>query len=391
MPKIIDAGGLNSSSPSEILYMKSQEDITTSIRKARILNKKLSIFGTKHSQAGQICQDRSIALDMNLYNKVVRLDLEKKQITVESGIQWKEIQEVIHPHGLAIQIMQFVNTFTVGGSLSANIFSRDPRVSRLIETVISFTLILANEEVVFCSRELNRELFSLAIEGHGLFGVIGEVTFQLIDNTSLRSESFLCSCEHYMDNTIHPKLAYQSAEYIDKNTLFATNYYETTQNCKLTRHQVMTMSRETDLTFWNPKGSDALLGFFIPLTNFRPFQKNLFKIIKNSKLSIIKCSLNYLPGNQESFLSPPFRACVKMAVFYRQSKSNAPLTNNFKEACTDALIQAQGSPYLTFDFYATAPQMDLFYPSWRAFLKKKLEYDPQEIFYNQFYDKLKNL
>ena len=169
MNKIIDAGGENSSSPFQIRNIENVDEIINAIQDARRNDKKITLYGTKHSQAGQICYEDALAFDMNSFDQVIHLDLEKKQITVESGIQWKQIQEAIIPHGLAIQVMQFVNTFTVGGSLSSNLFSRDPRVSRLIQTVLSFTLILATGEKVFCSRDENGELFSLAIEGHGLF------------------------------------------------------------------------------------------------------------------------------------------------------------------------------------------------------------------------------
>jgi decaprenylphospho-beta-D-ribofuranose 2-oxidase len=401
--RIIDASGQNSCNPYEIRQIHSIVDIRQAVNDAKTLNKKIIMFGCKHSQAGQICYDDAIALDMNGYNRILSLDVEAKQITVESGIQWKDIQEAIDPHHLALQVMQFVNTFTVAGSMSANIFSRDPRRGRLIEVIKRFTLIDANGAYVYCSREKNSELFHLVIEGHGLFGTIAEVTIQLVPNTLFTCRTVILSPQDYLKSTLHsyrknPGFAYQHAQYtLDENDfmqrIISTNFYEGPlaehEDSSLTRHELMTMTRERELTFWNPVASDALLGFFIPIKSFLKFQTSMQSILQQTPLDVFKCSVNYLPTLRESFLFPSLGPCMKFALFYRHEAKRNQAADALKEQCAEATLRAGGAPYLTFDFKATAQQMDAFYPSWRAFLAKKRDYDPQEIFYNRFYQRLK--
>ncbi len=402
---IIDASGQNQCHPCEIRRVDSMAVIFQALKDAKTGCKKIVMFGAKHSQAGQVCHDGAIALDMNPYNRILQLDLNKKQITVESGIQWREIQEVIHPHGLALQVMQFVNTFSVAGSMSANIFSRDPRRSRLIELIVSFTLINADGEIIRCSRHENDELFTLAIEGHGLFGVIAEVTIQLILNTLLIPQTFTFSpCEYLQHVTYRQRkgaaVVYHQAQYLLSEEPFmehitATNFYEISvvENSlahAFTRHELMTATREMELKFWDPIASDSLLGFFIPVKSFLKFHEALKSILRQTSLNIFKCSLNDLPSHQESFLSPSLGSCIKVALFFRQEggAEGKKAADALKENCALATVDAGGTIYLTFDFKASAVQMDLFYPKWRKFLAKKRRYDPKEIFYNQFYEKL---
>jgi decaprenylphospho-beta-D-ribofuranose 2-oxidase len=399
---IIDAGGQNACLPYEIRQIDSISAIQQAILEAKYLKKKISIFGMRHSQAGQICHEGSIALDMNSYNKIIHIDQAQSQITVESGIQWREIQSAIQPYGLAVQVMQFVNTFTVAWSMSANIFSRDPSRSRLIETIISFTLVDASGEVRVCSRKENYELFTLVIEGHGLFGVIAEVTIQLTTDIILFAYTFYNSPEQYIDNLHHKdkasSLVYHNAQYVLHRGAFmqqiiSNSHYSQPQSIGppenvLTRHEMMTGTREMELTFWNLEASDALLGFFIPVPNFFKFQSMLQNILQETQLHVFKCSMNYLLGNHESFISTPRGPCIKFAIFYRHKKSTKEKADKLKKACADATVECCGTLYLTFDFLASSQQMDVFYPKWRDFLAKKLHYDPEELFCNRFYERL---
>ena len=121
-------------------------------------------------------------LDMKGYNKILEFDREKR-ITVQSGVTWNDIQKKINPYGLAVQVMQSQNIFTVGGSLSVNVHGRDIRHEALIDTIESFRLLMADGTVRNVSREeKNAALFPYVIGSYSLFGVILDVTLKLTDD-----------------------------------------------------------------------------------------------------------------------------------------------------------------------------------------------------------------
>src|SRR5581483_10688860 len=74
---------------------------------------------------------------------------------------------------------------TLGGSLAANAHGRGLTLPPMISDVEAIKLLDAHGRLVECSRTENPELFSLAIGGYGLFGVIYSVTLRLVPRRQL--------------------------------------------------------------------------------------------------------------------------------------------------------------------------------------------------------------
>ena len=66
----------------------------------------ISIGGGRYSMGGQTASEQTLHVDMRQLNRILRFDPPGKTITVEAGITWRAIQEVIDRHDLSLQIMQ---------------------------------------------------------------------------------------------------------------------------------------------------------------------------------------------------------------------------------------------------------------------------------------------
>ena len=82
--------------------------------------------------------------------------------------------------------MQSNNSFTVGGSISANCHGWQVGRPPIASTVRGFRLMLADGTIVHCSREENAELFSSVLGGYGLFGIILDVDLATVPNRRYR-------------------------------------------------------------------------------------------------------------------------------------------------------------------------------------------------------------
>jgi decaprenylphospho-beta-D-ribofuranose 2-oxidase len=131
---------------------------------------------------GQTIYPDGLTLDMLGFNRIEYLDEMNKILTVQSGATWRDIQQFLNPHGLAVLTMQGPNIFTVGGSMSVNVHGWDMRNGPLAGSVEWFRLLLADGSIRRCSREENSELFHLVLGGYGLFGVIIDVGLRVTDN-----------------------------------------------------------------------------------------------------------------------------------------------------------------------------------------------------------------
>jgi len=129
---------------------------------------------------GQQFASDATMIDMTGMNKVLAFDQQDGVIDIESGIEWPELVHHLLDTRWAIRQKQTgADRLTLGGSLAANAHGRGLKFKPIVGDVESITLIDAGGAAVECSRTVNRELFSLAIGGYGLFGVIASIRLRL--------------------------------------------------------------------------------------------------------------------------------------------------------------------------------------------------------------------
>jgi hypothetical protein len=171
-PTIVnDITQLNPIEVTRVIQPTSIEDIIGAIQSS---TGPISIGGGRFSQGGKIAYPDSIHVDMRAFNKVLAFDATKKQVTVQSGITWRDLQEIIDTVNLSIKKMQTYANFTVGGSLSVNVHGRYIGEGPIIRSVESIKLIKANGEIVNASPTENSTLFYGTIGGYGGIAVIAE-------------------------------------------------------------------------------------------------------------------------------------------------------------------------------------------------------------------------
>src|SRR5262249_9201415 len=127
----------------------------------------------------------SLHLDMRALDHVIELEPERKRITVQAGITWRQVQGTIDLHGLAVKIMQSYANFSGGGSPRVNAHRRYVGQGPLIGSVEAIRVVLADGQLVTASRTENPDLFYGCIGGYGGLGVIVEATLELADNARI--------------------------------------------------------------------------------------------------------------------------------------------------------------------------------------------------------------
>ena len=115
-----DVTELNPISVVDIVVPRTIEEVAAYVKQYD----HVSIGGGRNSMGGQTASETAVQIDMREYNKVLSFDREKKEIAVQAGIRWRDIQDYIDPYDLSVKIMQTYSNFTVGGSLSVNVHGR---------------------------------------------------------------------------------------------------------------------------------------------------------------------------------------------------------------------------------------------------------------------------
>lgn len=194
MPIVNDVHSrLNPTTVAEILTPQTTEHVCEAVRACRRSSRSLAICGHRHAMGGQQFSSGDALLDMRGMTRAIRFDAARGLLEIEAGADWPAIIRATHeaqpgPHktwGIR-QKQTGADLLTLGGSVAANIHGRGLLMGPFADDIEDLTLVNARAEVVRCSREKHRELFSLVIGGYGLFGVVVSATIRLAPRRSLR-------------------------------------------------------------------------------------------------------------------------------------------------------------------------------------------------------------
>jgi FAD/FMN-containing dehydrogenase len=358
---------------------------------------------------------------------------------VQSGAKWAEIIPYLDRHGRSIEVMQSDNSFTVGGSLSVNCHGWQYGRPPIASTVESFHLMKADGTVVRSSRSENRELFSLALGGYGLFGVILDVDLRVVPNERLRLEQFVVpldkamgSFERKLRERPGVRMAYARLN-ITPNKMFeeaiinmfypeagpipalkepgsrwlsravfrgsAGDDYgkelrwsaETKTQSYLTgkvfsRNQLMNDSAEWYLDR-SASTTDILHEYFLPRERAGSFLVAAKRIIRRYKADLLNVTVREVEADDDVFLKYANQRMFAFVMFFNQSRTGE--AESQMQAMTreliDAALENGGRYYLPYRLHATDEQFHRAYPNADDFFRFKRQYDSHELFQNQFY------
>ncbi|QRN02694.1 FAD-binding protein [Legionella sp. MW5194] len=446
-----DSGHISLTRVSEIIQVKSEADIAAALQKAKAKHLPVGIMGVQHSQGGQSIAPEGIQLNMLPFNQVLNVDAAKKQVTVQSGITWGKLQEAINPYQLAITAMQSPNIFTVGGSLSVNAHGDDFRMGAVGNSIVSFSLRLADGRRLRVSPEHHPDLWCAVRGGYGVLGVVTDVTLQLTDNTLLTSHynetltrTFPDYFRHHILNNRQVVLFYAHMNIVPNasflNDMYVITYTDTgrlpskvvplenperwnavltplfnvSRNSLYGKHWRWKMEKrlfkkryggkpvtrnnamEKPVRFaanYRPGTADWLQEYFIPVEQFPSFIDQLRKLTLSASIDLLNVTVRYVPAEPDLLLSQVRNDSLSVVLYFNQSLSAAAIekTRQWTEKVIDAALASGGSYYLTYQNFASQSQFEQAYPRFAELKALKRQYDKNNRFSNKFYQKYYNL
>ena len=194
MPEVNDVQSrVNRTQVHSVESPKSTECISEALSKAVDAGLPVSVAGGRHSMGGQQFGTGGVHLDMCGFDSIVSFDRSNGIIEVESGIMWPALIRYLHENQDGAETVWAVrqkqtgiDNVSIGGSLASNIHGRGLRFPPFISDITSFRILDHSGQSILCSREENPELFSLAIGGYGLFGIVTHVSLQLVPRQVMR-------------------------------------------------------------------------------------------------------------------------------------------------------------------------------------------------------------
>lgn len=395
----------------------------------------------------------ALLIDTRGLNRVLDFDPVAGLVTVEGGIQWPELVQWLlrkqrhSPRAWGIAQKQTgADRMTLGGSLSANTHGRGLTMKPLVGDIVSFVVMDAEGRRHRCSRYENREWFSLAIGGYGLFGIITEVTLQLaprrqmervvriIDSDELmdcfaeriadgftfgdfqymtdeRSEGFLrrgvFSCyrptqdvrevpaaQNHVSRRMWEELLYIA--HFDKARAFQiySDFYLSTNGQRYwsDTHQLTAYINDYHGTIDRrrcaaDRASEVIGEIFVPHDHLVDFLEEAREDFRENAVNVIYGTIRLVERDDETFLPWARQSCV--GVIFNLHTVHTPEgidhTARAFRRLIDMGIRRGGSHYLTYHRFATREQVEACYPRFAEFLRRKRCYDPSERFQSDWY------
>ena len=142
------------------------------------------------------------ALSTNIINVrpkdyFINFNEESGLLHVQAGVLLSEILESFVPRGWFLKVTPGTKLITIGGAIASDIHGKNHHVEGCFsECIKEFKIILADGEVVTCSKEAAPELYKATCGGQGLTGVIldakiylKKINSQYIDQTTIKTKN----------------------------------------------------------------------------------------------------------------------------------------------------------------------------------------------------------
>lgn len=157
--------------------------------------KALIAYGNGRSYGDSALNDNIV--HTRSYDCLLAFDETEGLLHVQAGVLLSEILDVIVPKGWFLKVTPGTKLITVGGAIASDVHGKNHHVEGCFsECVESFRIMLANGEVITCSREKTPELWRATCGGMGLTGIILEATLSLkkinsqyIEQTTIKTKN----------------------------------------------------------------------------------------------------------------------------------------------------------------------------------------------------------
>lgn len=442
-----DASELSPTQIAKHLIINKKIDSTTietlraELAEARQENRPLIASAARHSMGGQSMARAGTTLTMA--QDWVELNTQAQTYRCGAGTRWSHVIKALDVHGFSPAVMQSNNDFAVGSTYCVNAHGWPVPFSGCGATVKSLQIMQADGALITCSRSENADIFTAAMGGYGLFGVVTELEMQMVPNTRLQptftqvnprafgmqfvqaindnsgvqmaygrmdisrdrflERAMMVTYRPTVDQTNLPQAAgsgmmSKAARHIFRAQLgsdivkhqrwgFETKLApmfggEATTRNSLINEPVITLDDR------DPNRTDILHEYFIAPNRFAAFISACQSEILSSYQDLLNITLRYVLPDPESWLSYAPGPRIAAVLLFSQEKSQraeedmARMTRNL----IDRVLSLGGSYYLPYRLHARQDQFEKAYPGARAFSAKKRAMDPDNLFRNALWD-----
>ena len=412
-----------SCSPKQIAFPSTEKDLIDCVRSAIKSKINIKVVGSGHSFVGAALTD-GLLIDLSKYNKILNVDTDNRQVTVQVGKKLEDLNPEIWNHGLAMSDLSDIAYQSVAGAISTGTHGTGIGFGCLATQVVAARVISGEGEIIDCSPEQDSDLFGASVIGVGSAGILSTVTLQLEDAFNLHAlempmpfdfvidnqDQFVKDNEHF-EYFCHPDLNVALTKrnnrtskpgkslspfgrwyhdefitgYLPKLTRLAKQAFP--QLNKYLTHEIMLVARDNYIdrsyaVFTSErKQYGCEMEYFIPRENAKEALERVLDFIKKSGLKISMPIEVRWSGSDEFPISMCYgRETTSIAIHVEMGERY----ENYFVPVETIMMEYDGRPHWGKMHFQTSTTLAPLYPKWDEFQKARRILDPKGIFENDY-------
>lgn len=404
----------------------------------------IAVGGGRFSMGGQVAVRGGLHVDMRQMNGLVWLRPEERAVRVQAGMRWRDLQDLLDPHGLAVKIMQSYSNFTVGGSVSVNCHGRYVGLGPVGHSLRALQLVTSSGDVLEVGPQSRPDLFSAAIGGYGAVGIITEVELDVVPNVRIQRrvtpvplrdyvahfrqavladptavlhnadllppdfDAPVCVTWHRVGDEVAltepERLVARGRSYaLEQNAIFVitelpggARLREKIVHPLLMRPQVvkwLNHEASLDVAELEPRtramSTYVLQEYFIPESGFLAFAQGMAQLLRRRNVEAVNVSIRHSPRDRVSALPWAREDVFSFVLYYKQrtwSRARDDVGVWTRELIALALRHG-GRYYLPYQLHATVKQFNQAYPEADGLRRIKERVDPAGRLSNELWRK----
>lgn len=193
---------IHSCKPQLYFQPSTLDEIVALVAEAKSHSKTLLTVGSGHSPSDLVMTEDWL-VNLDNYNNVLEIRRDPSglfaDVTVEAGMRLYQLHKHLADEGLAMQNLGSISEQSIAGIISTGTHGASPYHGLVSQQIVDLTLVNGKGEVVYCSSDVNQDIFRAALLSLGKIGIIVKATIRTIPAFKVKSSEEVVTFETLLE------------------------------------------------------------------------------------------------------------------------------------------------------------------------------------------------